>query len=197
MKTVEWSSVLLVFLQLVAVVATMSAWIPQAVAGFSKGSTRGVSRSAWLIAAALGATWSIYGFVNGVWLLGLSEGVFALGSIVVLCTLVPMRRAVMGVAGALVVGGVLVAVLPAVAFSVAGVTASLLVRVTQFARLVRYRDASGVADSSWWLLTVALACWGIFGVVEGKLALAVGSLLGVVSSVAVVAVSAYMRRNTK
>lgn len=197
METFPWVPILLVALQLVAVVATVTAWVPQALVGLRRNSVQGVSRSSWLIAAALGATWSIYGFLNEVWLLAFSEGVFAVGSTVVLCTLVPTRKAVVGVTAAVLLGILLVMALPAVSFSIAGVLASLSVRVTQMARLFRYRDASGVADSSWWLLTAALACWGVFGVVEGKQALAVGSLLGVASSVAVVVVSVYMRREAK
>lgn len=197
METFPWALVLLVALQIVAVATTVTAWVPQALVGLRKNSVHGVSRSSWLIAAGLGATWSIYGFLNEVWLLAFSEGVFAVGSTVVLCTLVSARKAVVGVTAAVLLGVLLVVSLPAVSFSVAGVLASLSVRVAQLARLFKYRDASGVADSSWWLLTVALACWGVFGIVEGKQALAVGSLLGVASSVAVVAISAYMRKKAK
>ena len=185
-------------LQLVAVATTVVAWVPQARAGLSSRSTEGVSMAAWAVAAALGATWSAYGALHQVWLLALSEGVFALGSVVVLVVLAGPRgrlaATVAGLAAAMAAGALALVLLPPVAFSAAGVAASFSVRAAQLGRMWRRRDASGVADSSWWLLTVALASWGLVGALRHQPALVAGSVVGVVSSVAVVGSSWWMRR---
>lgn len=186
----------LIGLQIIAVVTTAVAWIPQWWLASRAHNSADVSTSAWAQAGAIGMTWGLWGAAAHVWALAFSNGLFALGTFAILATLLKRNEALLVIAAAISIG------ISAVTFVLAallGATAcffSVTARLAQVAKLRRTRTATSVSASTWFLLAISSAIWALVGAITGQRPLLVGGVVSVVFSVAVTLVTRWTRVQT-
>lgn len=149
--------------------------------------TAGLSVSAWLQSFALGLIWATYGLATQQWVLLVSEGAFACGSLAIVSRLLPGRRTAMwAVACALLVAGAF-AVFGAGPCLLAASLASVMTRVSQIRDVIRSRTAAGVSIPTWLVLAAANFAWAAAGLCRSDTFFAWSAAIGGLASLAVVA----------
>lgn len=174
-----------IILQAVAVAATALAWIPQFVLILRRRDLAGLSTSSWALGGATGLVFALYGLRTHVWSLTASEGLFALGALVITAFLVkPGRLAVSlpPVAGA----AYLLSLCPGVIIGVVGFIGSLLMRVLQIHRARQSPSTSGISATSWLLLTLNCSAWGFYGALTNHWPLTATSVMVLAASLILV-----------
>lgn len=181
-------------LQAVAVIATALAWLPQTVKSLRSADRTGVSVSSWILGAATGLVFALYGISTHVWSLVGSEGAFAVGALVVVGTVIGLRRTLTLAALAVVLSILTVRYASADAIGVVGIIGTLGMRVLQLLRTLKTRSVAGMSSASWILLTLNVAAWGLYGLLAGRWPLVVTSAVALASATALLLVSHNFKR---
>lgn len=157
-------------------------------------STRGLSVSAWVQSFALGLTWATYGLVTRQWVLLASEGAFALGSLAITSRLLRTRQTAGCAVGCVVVVVLAFAGIGPGPFLLAASLASVTVRLAQIREVIKLRTAEGVSILTWLVLAASNFAWTAAGLCRSDTFFAWSAAVGGLSSLAVVATCAVMKR---
>ncbi|TLH67495.1 hypothetical protein C1S82_28390 [Mycolicibacterium cosmeticum] len=149
--------------------------------------TAGLSLSAWLQSFALGLIWAGYGLATQQWVLLISEGAFACGSLAVVSRLLAWRRTAMcTVVCTLLVAGAFAVFGPGPCL-VAASLASVITRVAQIWGVLRSRTAAGVSILTWLVLATANFAWAAAGLCSSDNFFVWSAAIGGLASLAVIA----------
>ena len=178
----------LIVIQAVAVMATATAWIPQAVTSIRSTDRSGVSLSSWAAGGVTSAIFLLYGLSSAAWALAASEGAFAVGACIVVATVASTRIALVAGLAGLVLGGAMLVWVPPIGFGIAGMVGVLSMRSLQLIKTAREKQTAGMSTSSWLILSLNLVAWGLYGALTGRWPLIVSSVIGLVTSAALLLV---------
>lgn len=170
---------------------------PQAVRAL-RSKTTGVSSSTYQLLFALGLTWMFYGFVQGLWLLSLSDGILAITTLIVLWAL---HRDGISLWSNVRIALSMVAVMGAVAFInaewlgwMAGVL-SIILRYPQMRLVKSAASISGVSLSTWNIAAATNLCWCIYGLLYDDSRLAIATFVNVLITATLVRTVIRRRRD--
>lgn len=151
-------------------------------------TTRGLSSAAWLQAFVLGSIWAAYGLATGSWVLLVSEGLFALGSLAIVLRILPGWQVIAWTLGCTVLVGTAFTTVGPGPCLLAAAFASVAIRLVQMDAVVRGGSAAGVSLPTWLLLASSNFAWAATGVLHSDAFFAWSAAVGGAFSLAVVVV---------
>jgi uncharacterized protein with PQ loop repeat len=177
-----------VILQVVAVVSTAIAWVPQARKILKSTDRSGVSVLSWTLGGLTGLLFALYGVRSHVWSLVLSEGAFTIGALLIVAALIGIKKT-LGLVGLSVFIFVAAFFLSPFEVGMLGVFGSLGMRVLQIYSTVTTKSVAGMSRGSWMLLSTNCAAWGVYGALSAHWPLVLTSVAVLLSSVVLLVLS--------
>jgi uncharacterized protein with PQ loop repeat len=183
-------------LQIIAVLATAFAWVPQVTKSLKSADRRGLSGASWTLGAVVALVYVLYGISAHIWSLLLSEAAFALGACWVVATLIGWRRVGLFTIAVLTPSVPLVLFASATTIGILGVIGAVSMRLFQSAKALRTRTAAGVSAGAWALLSINVTAWGLYGWRTHHWPLVATAVLTLAASISVLATNRMISHQT-